>query len=314
VIGWIHHATLRVDHVEEAAARWSLLHGLTRTEHDGDAALLRCAYEDFCLELRPCAGGEVPGIEHVGWELLPGVSLADAEHRLRQVGAEPRRVGVPLRGEGLRLEDCDGNGVLVIERRGRTDQERWPAVARFSDELPAYHPRKLGHVNYLTSDAPRIEQWYVSTLGFTTTDWIGDGAVWLHVNKDHHALAFLDKGFAHIHHLAFELVDWGELRVALDHLGQHRYPVTWGPGRHAMAQNLFAYIRMPQEELFVELFADLEQLESDHVVRHFPDDPHGSNVWGLLPPRTYFKFDPESVRQEREQLHALGVAPAPATS
>jgi hypothetical protein len=73
-----------------------------------------------------------------------------------------------------------------------------------------------------------------------------------------------------------------------------------------MAQNLFAYLRMAEEDLFVELFSDMEQLEPDHVVRHFPDDPHASNVWGQLPPRTYFRFDAEAVEAEKHQLAALG--------
>jgi hypothetical protein len=62
---------------------------------------------------------------------------------------------------------------------------------------------------------------------------------------------------------------------------------------------------MPEEELFVELFADLERIGPDHRPRRFPDDPHASNVWGQLPPRTYFKFDAASVRAEREQAHAM---------
>jgi catechol 2,3-dioxygenase-like lactoylglutathione lyase family enzyme len=293
VIGAIHHARLRVADVGEAAGRWSRLLGLTGAV-EGGRGLLRCGYEDFCLHLE---AGDPPGLEHVAYELRPGVGL-DAI-------SEGTEIEVPGRGAGLRLEDPDGNGVVVVGHRELAGEERWPAVARFTDALPAFHPRKLGHVNYLTADTPRLARWYEQTLGFRQTDWIGEDACWMHVNSDHHTVAFLDKGYAHVHHLAFELVDWGEMRVALDHLGQHGRPLTWGPGRHAMAQNLFAYARMQEEELFVELFADLERLGPDHEVRHFPDDPHASNVWGLLPPRSYFRFDEEAVRSEREQLHAL---------
>jgi len=301
MIARIHHVTLRVEDVREARDRWSRLHGLSG-EAAGGEALLRCAYEDYCLVLRD-AGGAAPGIDHVGWELQAGVPLDAAADRLGAAGAAWEEVSVPGRGTGLRTEDPDGNGIVVIERL--IPEDRRPPIARFTDVLPAYHPRKLGHVNYLTADVPRVVAFYEDALGFRQTDWIGEGACWLHVNRDHHTLAFLDKGYAHLHHVAFELTDWGELRVALDHLGQHGRPITWGPGRHAMAQNLFAYCRMPEEELFVELFADLEQLDSDHEVRHFADDPHSSNAWGILPPRTYFRFDPESVRAERDQAAAL---------
>jgi catechol 2,3-dioxygenase-like lactoylglutathione lyase family enzyme len=293
VIGAIHHVRLRVADVAEAGARWSRLLGLSG-ETESSRALLRCAYEDFCLHLE---AGEPPGVEHVAYELRPGVSLDSIGQ-----GVE---VDVPGRGRGLRLEDPDGNGVVAVEHHVGGEEERWPPVARFTDVLPGFHPRKLGHVNYLTADTPRLVAWYEETLGFRQTDWIGDDACWMHVNSDHHTVAFLEKGYAHVHHVAFELVDWGELRVALDHLGQHRRPLAWGPGRHAMAQNLFAYFRMQEEELFVELFADLERLRDHHEVRHFPDDPHASNVWGILPPRSYFRFDAEAVRSELEQLHAL---------
>jgi hypothetical protein len=71
-----------------------------------------------------------------------------------------------------------------------------------------------------------------------------------------------------------------------------------------MAQNLFAYCRMVEEEIFVELFCDMEQLEPDHEPRFFPDDPHASNAWGSLPPRSYFRFDRASVEAELEQREA----------
>ncbi len=290
----LHHARLRVRDVEEAAARWSLLYGLTREPGTG---LLRCAYEDFSLELVP-AGDAAPGLEHTAYELRAGVRLEDVA-----LFGEGEVADVPVRGRGLRLTDPDGNGVVLVERV--RDPDGTPPVARFTDVLPAFRPRRIQHVNYLTADVPRMVAWY-ERIGFAVTDWIGDEGCWLHVDRDHHVLALLDKGFAHVHHLAFELVDWGEFRIALDHLGQHGRWTTWGPGRHAMAQNLFAYLRMAEEDLFVELFSDMEQLEPDHVVRHFPDDPHASNVWGQLPPRTYFRFDAEAIEAEKHQLAALG--------
>ena len=301
MIGFIHHATVRTADVDAAMARYARLLGLTG-EREGGRGLMRCGYEDFCLELVP-AGGVAPGVEHVAYELRRGITLQEAADRLAAHGVAAREVEVPRRGTGLRLEDPAGHGVLVLERVLPSD--RRPPVARTTDVLPAFHPRRFQHVNYLCSDVGALVDFYTGALGFEVTDWIGDGAVWLHCNRDHHALAFLDKGYDHIHHLAFELVDWGEMRVALDHLGQHGRNVVWGPGRHAMAQNLFAYWRMHEEEHFIELFADLEQLDADHEPRHFPDDPRASNAWGILPPRSYFRFDEDAIRSELEQREAL---------
>ena len=77
MIHGVHHATLLVDDLDEAAGRWSRLYGLTPGEADG-ATLLRCAYEDFCLELSPSEDGG--RLAHVAYELRSGVSL-DAPRR-----------------------------------------------------------------------------------------------------------------------------------------------------------------------------------------------------------------------------------------
>jgi hypothetical protein len=48
----------------------------------------------------------------------------------------------------------------------------------------------------------------------------------------------------------------------------------------------------------------MEQLEPDHEPRYFEDDPHASNAWGILPPRSYFRFDNAAVEAELAQLEA----------
>jgi catechol 2,3-dioxygenase-like lactoylglutathione lyase family enzyme len=299
MIHGIHHAALRVKHLEEAFTRWSHVLGLHGETRDGEG-FLRCTFEDFALRLIPASG--VAGLEYVAYELAAGVKLEVVRGELEAKGVVVRGVQIPGRGEALRLNDPDGNGVVLLERQ--LPSETRVAEWRFSGAMPAFHPRKFGHVNYLTSDVQRITAWYEDTLGFRLTDRIGSEGTWLHVNADHHVLAFLEKGFNHVHHLAFELVDWGEFRVALDHLGKNRRHIVWGPGRHGMARNLYSYFRMPEEDLFVELYADLEQLKDDHVPRDYPDDAHASNVWGILPPRSYFRFDAEAIRSENDQLEA----------
>jgi catechol 2,3-dioxygenase-like lactoylglutathione lyase family enzyme len=299
----IHHAALRVNNLEEAFARWSHVLGLHGETRDGEA-FLRCTFEDFALRLIPSS--DTSGIEYVAYELSPGLPLETVRAQLEGNGLTVNTVHVPTRGMALHLNDPDGNGVVLLEhvRPSETRVAEW----RFSNRIPGFHPRKFGHVNYLTSEVKRITAWYEDNLGFRLTDRIGSEGVWLHVNADHHVLAFLEKGFNHIHHLAFELVDWGEFRVALDHLGKNKRHIVWGPGRHGMARNLYSYFRMPEEDLFIELFADLEQLREDHVPRDYPDDAHASNVWGILPPRSYFRFDAEAIRAENDQLEAYAGA------
>src|SRR5215470_11636122 len=237
LVGALHHAGITVRSLDEAIGRWNRLLGLHGEKQSSQVAVMRCGYEDYCLVLRE--SGEKPSVSYVCYELAPGVKLDDARQMLTSRGEYPSDFEVPHRGCALRLQDPDGNPVVLIERVRPADSR--PAEVKYSDLIPAWHPRKLGHANFLTSDVKRVVKWYTEILDFKVTDWIGDEGVWLHVNTDHHVLAFLNKGYNHIHHLAFELVDWGELRVGLDHLAKSRRALVWGPGRHGMARNLLTY-------------------------------------------------------------------------
>jgi catechol 2,3-dioxygenase-like lactoylglutathione lyase family enzyme len=290
------HVALRVTDVAEASARWCAQFGLVERECDGARARLACDDEPFCLEL---VAGRAPGVEHVGYELRRHVTLDDARSHFDAAGVQWE-----ARTDGLKVLDPEGNGVLVMPYR--EPASRWTAHARPATDQVAGHPRKLGHVNFLTGRIDEQVEFYIGVLGMGLTDWLGDGGAWLHVNSDHHVMALVDKSYAHLHHIAFDVVDIGQMRMALDHLGRHGRWLGWGPTRHGVGGNIASYVRIVEEECFVELYCDMEQLEPDHEPRRWPDDRFSSNTWGPLPPRSYFRFDAAAVASERESLEMLG--------
>ena len=195
----IHHAAVRVVNLEEAFSRWSHLLGLHGEIVDGEG-FLRCAHEDYCLRLIPSS---LRGIEYIAYELETGITLEMAKAELESRDVHTQEISVGLRGSGLQILDPEDNKVVLIERV-RPTETRNPEW-QFSSRTPAFHPRKFGHCNYLTRNVEQMTNWYIQKLGFKLTDRIGAEGVWLHVNADHHVLAFLEKGISHIHHLAFEL-------------------------------------------------------------------------------------------------------------
>jgi catechol-2,3-dioxygenase len=292
----IHHVCLRTTDLADAAERWSIQFGLTVRELTPERARLACAYEPYSLEL---VRSDTPGADHAAFELARDVSLDDAASHLERLGVSWEPIA-----SGLFLRDPDGFGIELVPYMPSDDPR--PAIARSSTTLGGFHPRKLGHVNSLTGNLAGLTSFYCDVLGMRVTDRLGDEGTWLHLGADHHTVALVGKGYYHFHHLAFELTDWGELRVALDHLAQHGRWLAWGPVRHALGQNLAAYVRIPEEECMVELYSDMEQLTADHEPRTWPDDAHSSNTWGILPPRSYFRFDAAAVDWERQGLEALG--------
>lgn len=292
----IHHVCLRVADLDEAAARWALHFGLTERERDEHRALLACGYEPYSLELR---ADDDPGPDHTGFELARDMTLDDAAAHLDALGIGHRR-----EEDALRLRDPDGHGIELVPCR--RDEDLRPPIARSTTTLRGFHPRRLGHINTFSGDVGATTRFYCDVLGMRIADRLEDAGSWMTCNADHHTVAVVTRTPARLHHVAFELTDWGDMRVALDHVAQHGRWIGWGPVRHGLGQNLASYVRIPEEHLFVELYADMEQLPPDHEPRTWPDTPHSSNVWGILPPRSFFRFDAAAVEAERLGLEAQG--------
>jgi catechol 2,3-dioxygenase-like lactoylglutathione lyase family enzyme len=295
----IDHVCLRVADLAEAAARWAIQFGLVERSREDGRALLACNDEPYCLEL---VESVQPGLDHTGFELARDCSLDSARSHL-----EERGVAFEEREGGLFTADPDARGIQLMPYRvPATEVDRWPQHARPSTTVHVGGPRKLGHVNCLTSAIRENADFYTEVLGMRVSDWLDDGGVWFHVNSDHHVMALVDKGYAHFHHLAFETVDIGKMRDLLDHVARHGRWLGWGPTRHGIAGNIASYVRIVEEECFVELYCDMEQLQAGHVPRVYPDDRYSSNTWGPLPPRSYFRFDAEAIEYERQSLETLG--------
>jgi catechol 2,3-dioxygenase-like lactoylglutathione lyase family enzyme len=297
------HFALRVADLAEATTRWSLQFGLTVRSSDAEHAVLTCDDEPRALELLAAESGIGAGFARVGWELARDCSLDDAAAHLEATGTPYTR-----HDGHLDLADLEGNPQRLLAYT--PPASRLVAHARPAGALPVGHPRKLGHVNFLTARIEEQRHFYCDVLGMRLTDWLGDGGVWLHINSDHHVMALVQTrnppAYRHFHHLALDVVDIGQMRVALDHLGRHGRWLGWGPTRHGVGGNIASYVRIVEEHCFVELYCDMEQLAADHEPREWPDDRYSSNTWGPLPPRSYFRFDDAAVESERESLEMQG--------
>ena len=67
----------------------------------------------------------------------------------------------------------------------------------------------------------------------------------LRCSADHHSINLMETGSNRHFHTAFELRDWAHMHEACDLLSLNGYKLLWGPGRHGIGHNLFAYHRGP---------------------------------------------------------------------
>ena len=292
----IDHVALGSVDVASAAERWSNQFGLRVRSLEGGRALLSCEDEPYSLELLESAS---PGHLHTAFELARDCTIADARTHLAALGISYEE----SRGT-VQLADPEGRGVELLPYR---EESRVVAHARPSRSVRPGAPRRLGHVNCLTGSMGESFDFYTRALGMTVTDWLGEQGCWFHINPDHHVMALVDVGYSHFHHLAFDVVDIGQMRDMLDRLARHGRWLGWGPTRHGVGGNIASYVRIVEEECFCELYCDMEVLASDHEPRVYPNDRFSSNTWGPLPPRSYFRFDAAAIASEGESLETLGI-------
>lgn len=294
----IDHVKFGVKDLDASAHAWEVEFGLIEREREHDNVKLAVNYEPYSIIVEK---SDDPGIQYAAYNLHPDFSLDDAEKHLKSVGVDYVRTD-----EAVTFVDPENNGVQFVPYRPRTGQDKFPIASRYTDTLRPGGYRKLGHVNYLVADVDKMVDFYVNVVGQKVADRLGtDAGAFMSVGADHHVNAFVNTGTPHFHHVAFDLGDWGMIRNTFDHLAQHDRVFPWGPVRHGIGGNLAGYVRTPEFDCFIELYTDMEQLDEMHEPRVFPDDRHSSNVWGMLPPRSYFRFDEESIKQERESNRGI---------
>jgi hypothetical protein len=101
-------------------------------------------------------------------------------------------------------------------------------------------------------------------LGFRVSDWRGDYFVFMRCNTDHHTVNFIIDEEPQLHHIAFEVVDWAEIRKACDYLAHNKVQLAWGPGRHIIGHNVAIYHRNP-DLVRVEIFTEMDQMKDEDL-------------------------------------------------
>ena len=180
--------------------------------------------------------------------------------------------------------DLDAEG-YVQDPDGRKFEFR--SAASVEESLAPDRPR-LGHLTFESPD-PLAQQSFFESLGFRLSEGLGADFRWLRCNPIHHTLAFSRASRAGLHHVGIELPDRAALIDACDHVSQMGHSIQYGPGRHLVGGNIFAYF-LDRYGIRFELFCELERIadpEREPLIRQKVDRSQSVNVWGPLPPESY---------------------------
>lgn len=266
------HVALRVVDLDAAVEHATAILGLRESLRVGGSVFLTCSRRHHCLEY---IGADRVALDHVGLEARGPDAVRDLSERLREAGITVERWSEPGVVDAIRFEGPAGH---VFELYGRMDRDQ-PAWYPTS----GLHGRRFSHVTLKSDDVAETEIFLRRMLGFKVSDRVANGVgSWLRCNDDHHSLAVM-RGGNGIHHYAFEVNHIGEVQRLGDLLAAHDKRLVFGPGRHGVGNNIFAYHYDPNRVL-VEIIAELERIHDEtHQPREWADDPRMENLWGPQP-------------------------------
>ena len=282
----IAHAAYEVPDVEKQVEYYTEILGLTVTGRGEGAVYLASTVDHHSVVLRRGARAECL---RLGFQIGPDDDLEAFDRQVQGHGikTQRRKDAEPSIADLITFPDPKGTTIEVFKRDAFAGQ-RFPSKGIV--------PHKLGHVAFHVTDVKHVTRFYCDVLGFRESDWMADFFSFLRCGPDHHTINLMQTGSNRHFHTAFELRDWGHLQTACDYLSLNGYRLLWGPGRHGIGHNLFAYHRSPAG-LITETFAELDRMNEelgyfeprpwhrDHPQRPkvWPKDPAAANLWGIMP-------------------------------
>jgi catechol 2,3-dioxygenase-like lactoylglutathione lyase family enzyme len=267
------HSTLTTPDIERMVDYFTRIVGLGLAAREKNRVILatKSGLEAIVLER-----GNSVDAPRLSFQVAPGSDLGEVASRLKKAGMKSERQTdiTPGIGEAVAFKDPKGTTIEVF-----SDFKFAPEDNALSGVMPI----KFGHIAYQCPDVQGIVKFYCDVLGFRVSDWRSDFFAFLRCSRDHHTVNFL-RGEAGIHHIAFEVRDWSDIKRACDFLARNKIKLTWGPIRHVIGHNIAIYHKNP-DGVVIEFFTDLDQMHDEELGFFEPrpwhqDRPQRPKVWG----------------------------------
>ncbi|MEX2034398.1 MAG: VOC family protein [Xanthobacteraceae bacterium] len=284
----IGHATFETPDLAKAIDYYAEVAGFAVAAREPNRAFLATRIGQLAIELQQGAQAQC---SKLSFEVAADADLADLQKELSAhgVSAELRGDSIPGTPKLLAFTDPKGTAIELFNE--------WTFVGN-REPVGGVGALKLGHVAFSVHDPKAMAEFYQQVLGFRVSDWIGDFFVFMRCNADHHAVNFITGKNLNMHHIAFELKDFGHLQNACDLFGERKIPIIWGPVRLGPGHNVATFHRN-HDDWVVEIYAELDQMKNEEL--------------GYFDPRPWHQDRPQRPKVwSREQLaYVWGLPPAP---
>lgn len=249
----------------------------------GEALQLRAAHSGPAdLVLLP---GAHKKLHHLSFAIRD-IDLTRFAEQLAAKGVPPVTPPFGAIRDGLWFQDPWGTWINLVPVEAKPEVLELPAVViqprvdrHYWQELQREtKPNRLGHLLIFTHDYDRVEAFFCDTLGLRIADRVPGKVAFLAGGtgiRDHHCFGLIPsthRGFQHssFHVDSVDAIGFGALQMR-----KAGYTEGFGLGRHALASNLFYYVRDPWGS-WVEYYTDMDKISESWEMKDWNGLPY---IW-----------------------------------
>lgn len=228
--------------------------GLIETAREENHVYLK-AWDEYDHHSVILKKSDSTGLVHMGFKCETAEDLDIFADKLTSRGITVQRLPKGSRiaeGEALRFQLPTGQYVELyheIEYVGNglslVNPDPWP------QGLKGIHPTRLDHLLISGDDVEGSTKIFMEIFGFHMSEKLvaGDNetkiATWLFKTNTAHDIAFIKGPMNGLHHIAFALDEWVDLRRAADIMAMNDVMIDAGPTRHGITRGTTIYFFDP---------------------------------------------------------------------
>ncbi|MBT9372980.1 VOC family protein [Rhizobium sp. CSW-27] len=256
-IAHLAHVEMYTDKFEESLDFFTRVYGLKLSGSDETSAYLR-AWDDYEYCSLKLTRSDRTGLGHVAYRTSSPQAL---ERRAKIIEASGFEVigwveGDESHGRAFRFEDPFGH-VFEIYWETRwyeaQDAAEKAALKNTASSFTGAAPRRLDHLNLLSSDVREFGRFMETCLGARVTEIIQLdngrlGGCWFTINNKTYDLACTEEhggGVGRLHHVTYATDQREDILRAADIFLQNGVHIETGPHKHAVQGTFFLYVWEP---------------------------------------------------------------------
>jgi catechol 2,3-dioxygenase len=252
------HVDVTVTDLDLTTAYYTEVMGMEVSARTEDSVYLKCWDEEDHHSLRLRYAPRV-GMELMSFKVHHEDDLADLEDRVTRYGFPVDRIsrGESLgQGESIRFATPSGQLMELfaeVEKVGASRPRSQPSPDAYGPGHTARDriaPPRMDHMLITAEEVGDSTQFFMDVLGFRITEQLLDGnghqlGTWLERSHSPHDLAIVHGANGGLHHFAYWLDDWDDVRDAADVLAYNGIQLDVGPTRHGITRGSTIYFFDP---------------------------------------------------------------------